>query len=222
MRSVKYILENPKWWVVILIGLLCILVPIVGTIVFMGYLATSLMQHHKTKKDPLIDFDFNLLGDYLKTGIWPFLAMLIPGLIYGLLFGLFFFGTIGLSIATKKPEGIALFAPFLSLINFPIIILLHFILVPCVIGGALGQSLKAAFARDFIFDFIKKMWAETLISLLFLWAVSFAAAIAGLLLCCVGTYLSIPFMFMVQWHLYWQLYEEYLKKEGIAIVTPKK
>ncbi len=216
-RSVKYIFENTSWWMILLIGLLCNIIPIVGTMVFIGYLVLNVTDFHKTKQDQLKNFDINLLGDYLKSGVWVFVAMFLPIFAYFIVFGVIFSGSLGLSAATKHHGVFPLIGLIMVPLHFIAMVLISLLIVPFSLGASFGQSLASAFNKNFVIDFVKKMWVEMIIACLFTWIVSAMAAIAGLVLCCVGAYLSIPFMFLVQWHLYWQLYEEYLNRGGMAV-----
>jgi hypothetical protein len=217
MRSLTFIFENPRWWFVLLMGIISAIIPIIGMIFFMGYLGKMLIDCHKSKKEALPNFDLNLLGDYLKVGIWPFLGMFLPSIVVGFVFIFMNFGFMGLTIAGKENPGMFIAMILTNLIYIPIFLAVHFVMVPCMIGGTLGQNFGATFNKEFILDFTKKMWVDVFLVFMFLFVVGMLSMLIGGLLCCVGAYVVFPLVMIMQWHLYWQLYEEYLKRGGQKI-----
>ncbi|MBF0107329.1 MAG: DUF4013 domain-containing protein [Deltaproteobacteria bacterium] len=217
-RSVKFIFESPRWWVTILLGLLCLMIPLVGPVVFVGYGVTLFKNYHQSKQDRLIAFDFAYFIDYLKSGIWPILGVFIFTFVSIFLFAAIVGIILALGYYSNVPSELLGILLWVVIIVFyiPFIFFVTLASIPMAIGAAVGLSLRDALNPKFILDFIRLMWAETLVSVLFLAAVGFCAMFAGMFLCFVGTYLAMPFMMIVQWHLHWQLYETYLEKKRVV------
>ncbi|OAI40503.1 hypothetical protein AYO40_00805 [Planctomycetaceae bacterium SCGC AG-212-D15] len=114
----RFIFWNPKWLIIILIGCLCMLIPVVGIIVFIGYLFEIIEFFHRrceeekvptvqpaddaiqTGRGPMTDdareaaypdFDVNRLSDYLMRGLWPVLVNVVASLLILFALGIFFF-----------------------------------------------------------------------------------------------------------------------------------
>jgi hypothetical protein len=107
MAAYRFIFWNPKWPTIILIGCLSMLVPVVGIIVFIGYLFEVIEFYHRQSEEEKIptvqpadgafqlrrtaapedvrqraypDFNFSRLSDYLMRGLWPALLNLVASL----------------------------------------------------------------------------------------------------------------------------------------------
>jgi hypothetical protein len=67
-----------KWQTLLLLSV-CILIPVVGQIVVMGYL----YRRHASERAgiPAADFDFSDFGEHLQAGLWPFLSGLVASLV---------------------------------------------------------------------------------------------------------------------------------------------
>ncbi|MFC2172627.1 DUF4013 domain-containing protein [Acidobacteriota bacterium] len=214
MRAVNFIFEHPRWWLLALIGGLSFFVPIVGPLVFMGFLVEEIERYHRTKSDTLQEFSFDRLGPYLMRGLWPFLAglvlavilipvILVPALIFLVIPG-------ALDLESAMPFFVIAFV----IICVAICLIAALAAVPITLGAALGQNLRAALSWRFIKDFVSKMWLEILVTMLFLVVLAIVAEIIGLLACGIGIYCTLALVTVSQWHLYWQLYELYLERGG--------
>jgi hypothetical protein len=217
MRALTYVFDNPRWWYLLLVGGLSFIVPVVGIIVFMGYLAITVERFHQTRDDAYEDFDFSKLETYLVRGIWPFLANVFLGVVM--------LPAYLLAFIVPRILGAVLDSKEIMFIGFGIGMILYmlvafagtFFWVPMVIAGALGQSFKAILSWAFIKDFAWKMKFEIFLALLFTSATGTVLGLAGMLLCCIGMYPAIALVIAMQWHLHWQLYELYLTRGGIRI-----
>lgn len=228
LRSVKYVFENPKWWMVCLVGALASVVPILGIIVYLGYLSLMLEKFHLTDSDKYDDFDFNQLNNYLMRGVWPFLAQLIISLVVTMisfvLFAIILIPFILLLINLDKSNMplfiVSIIALFIigMIIYFAMILVITLFTMPSIIAAALAGDLKYSLSVSYILDFIKKTWKEIIlstlfISLLYLAFIPICVIPFGFIL----VYFVIgPFLF-VQWHFYWQIYEIYLSRDGSPI-----
>src|SRR5262245_58216877 len=82
MRAYQFIRDSKNWFMNVLMGVVCNLIPVIGGIVFTGYLFEVIDSLHE---DPdhrdYPDFDFNRFMAYIMRGVWPFLAALAINLV---------------------------------------------------------------------------------------------------------------------------------------------
>jgi MFS family permease len=227
-RSVGFIFENEKWWLNFLVIPLCLLVPIIGPIVVMGYLALMIEKFHQSKDDKQYDvFDLDKLGDYVKRGIWPFLGAFVLGIIITPIILLVYFVGLGTCMAAAHNEAeslVPVIIVFLSLLVMVISLVISFLSVPVCVGCALGGDFKSGFSISFMISFLKNCWLQILVSFLFLYLLGFIISILAAILwavtCGVGFILTYPLAALVmvsQWHLFWQLYELNLERGGVTV-----
>src|SRR5713101_7324917 len=78
LRAYKFIFDSKNWFLNVLMGVVCGLIPIIGGIVYSGYLFEVIdALHEDPDHHDFPDFDFNRFMTYLMRGLWPFLAELI-------------------------------------------------------------------------------------------------------------------------------------------------
>jgi hypothetical protein len=223
MRSVQFIFDRKNWLTNVLLGGVCMLVPIVGPMVFMGYLfevIDALKRDPEHKDYP--DFDFNRLMDYLSRGVWPFLMQLVVGLIIGVPLVLVFgaLSCLGAIVAgsSKTPEILVVFQLLAYALLFVGIIASIFVTFPAQLQAGLAREFNFSGMIAFVKDFNKRVFKELLISILFLVAIAIVAEFVGLALFCVGIYFTIAAVVMAQFHLKFQLYMLYLDRGGEPII----
>ena len=88
LQSYRIWFDSPKWWQTLLAGVVCVLVPIMGPIVLLGYGFEVIESWHRGRRQGYKEFDLNQLVKYMLRGLWPFLVQLVIGLTDGLLFGM--------------------------------------------------------------------------------------------------------------------------------------
>jgi hypothetical protein len=220
-EAYEFYFRSSKWWVNLLLGAVCILVPIAGPMVLMGW-AFELLERSPREWRPVSDFDVNRLGKYIGRGVWPFLVQLVIAIPVSMVFvGLWFAVIVG-TIATMGPGagtsrtfffvfpsyiiGIILISVFVQMISLPM----------CLRAG-ITQDFGAAFNFPWALDFIKRTWAEMLLSMLFFLVTSPFIALAGLILCCVGVYPAGALISMAHYHVWFQLYDLFLERGGESI-----
>jgi uncharacterized membrane protein len=98
-----------------------------------------------------------------------------------------------------------------------VMLLVSVAVVPMYIRAGLAQDFAEAFKFDFVSEFVRKVWKETVLSFLFMMVSGLAAGLVGLALCCVGVYFSMSLVLLAQAHIYYQLYEAYLARGGQPI-----
>src|SRR5262245_12120198 len=78
MDSLRFVMVKPTWLSNVLMCVVCLLIPIVGPIVLMGYMYVVFDSIHRDpKKQDYPEFKFESFTEYLTRGIWPFLVQLI-------------------------------------------------------------------------------------------------------------------------------------------------
>jgi hypothetical protein len=232
-EAYRFYFDSPKWWLNLLLGAVCILVPVVGPMVLMGW-AFYLLERSPRRWDPDSDFDVNKLGKYLLRGVWPFLVQLVVGLPVGIVIGFIWFAVFMGTMVAAGPQGSQGGPPRLLFLVFPIYflsiviisVLVQMVTLPLALRAGLTQDFASAFKFSWALDFIKKTWVEMLLSALFLLVTSPFVALAGLILCCVGIYPAQALLLLAHYHIWFQLYDLYLERGGepvpLSVATPDR
>src|SRR6187455_3196366 len=79
--SISDFFKSPKWGMNLLLGGVCILIPLVGPLALGGWHITGFWARKDQDPAKFPDFDFNQFGKYLERGLWPFLAGVIVALV---------------------------------------------------------------------------------------------------------------------------------------------
>jgi len=222
MRGFQYIREREKWVTNVLLGAVCLLIPIIGQIVFVGYMFDVIEALHKDpehKNYP--DFDFNRFTDFLSRGIWPWLAEFLFGLIISI--PLAIVGMIimvaGMAASKGEPWGIAIGYGFMFLVIVPLSILLSVVIW--------GPEFQAGMTRQFQFNqmiefgkgFFRLLKKEMIITALVLVGCYILAMIVTVVTCYVGAFIVGPVLLYAKYHWLWQMYELYLQRGGTPITV---
>src|SRR5450432_1910735 len=80
--SVSDFFKSPKWMMNLLLGGVCVLIPIVGQIVVLGWLITGFWARQDQNFETFPDFDFSHFGKYLERGLWPFLVAFVASMAF--------------------------------------------------------------------------------------------------------------------------------------------
>ena len=225
LAAYQYVFDHPRWYLILLIGTVARFVPIVGPIVLMGYLFGVVEALHRRPRESYPDFDFNLLGNYLKRGVWPFLValilMVVAAPIAGILFYVPMIGMFALVSAADQDSSDEL-VPLVMLLGcglgmFVFFILVTLISLPSILRAGLQQEFGPAFDFSYIKSFLKLMWRDIILQSLFMMVTSVALMIVGGAMCCVGVYPALVLWVMAAYHFYYQLYELYLARGGMPI-----
>lgn len=216
-RAYQSVFDNPKWMTNLLIGGLCQIVPVVGPIVWSGYLYESIEKMLRRGTDIYPDFDSNRLVPYLTRGLWVFLIGLIAGVIITPIFLVMYFGLFFVSLNADQPAilflGMMCMLPVLIAIQAALMLAL----VPMSLRAGLSQDLGKAFDWAFIRDFTARAGKEVILGWLFVTVTAFLLIPLGLLLCFVGVYLVGALIGAAAAHVQFQAYQEYLSRGGETI-----
>ena len=220
-EAYRFYFDSPKSWLNLLLGAVCILVPIAGPMVLMGWVF-GVLERSPRQWGPGSDFDANKLGKYISRGVWPLVVQIVVAvpvsMVFGLLWFTLFFGAVVTAGPQAGPPRFILFVIpgyFIGIVFFAVLV--QMISVPLCLRAALMQDFAPAFNVTWVIDFIKRTWAEMLLSMLFFLVTSPFVALAGLFLCCVGYFPALALISLAQYHMWFQLYDLYLARGGESI-----
>jgi hypothetical protein len=225
----RFAFAHPNKWNNLLMGGVCMLIPVIGPVVLTGYLCDvlaprpiddgtgRLVPPPRPPHLPYPEFKFDRFMEYLERGLWPFVVSLVVGLVMVpvallALVPMFLIAALGVGSGAK----IALFA-FTGLLFLVIMIGSLVVTLPFMMRAALLQEFGAAFSWAWAKDFLARTWRETLLAVLFLYATAIPLAILGYAMCFVGMYPAMALLTFAQWHLDFQLYDLYLSRGGTPV-----
>lgn len=229
-RAIGYLFENPNWLMNILFTGLCMLIPVINTLVIHGYQFTIIESLHLRRHQTYPDFEFDNFVDYLLRGLWVFLVSFVLGLLLiPVILGIVMlaFAVIAAVGAAAGGEGAVLgmvvAIPVFITVGFAVLVLLQMFMVPFVLRAGLTQSFSRAFDFGFAKQFVGNTWLEMIISALFFIVVGIILEIIGVAMCGVGIILTMAAGCLIQAHIGYQLYEVHLAKGGapIPLLPPK-
>jgi hypothetical protein len=220
----KFVWTSRNGWRNLLLAAVCVLIPIVGLLVHIGYIRDVLVARLETLDDDSLgypDFNFNQFGEYLQRGLWPFLVSLVASLVVMPVFFLLAFGAI-FAVSLLRPPGplLGIGIIILVLLVCAVALLLNLLMVPLVLRAAILEEFGPSFSWEWIMDFASRMWPEILLSILFQMITGVPLALIGYAVLFVGVYPAIALMTIAQWHMHFQIYRIYLSRGG-AYVPPK-
>jgi hypothetical protein len=214
MRMYSYIFDNPNRIMNLLLGAVCNLIPVVGPVVLLGYQYEVVLGLLASRGSRYPDFDFNRFADYLLRGLWPFLIQLIASIllfpVYFIFIGIPVMILIGLAGAAGDDGGpVILFVglPLLLLFVIPLCILPTILFLPLMLRAGLALDFAEGFNMGWAVDFLKKIWFELILAMLFLAFTGAVLGILGLLACYIGLFVVMPIVFLAQAHLLYQIYQ---------------
>jgi hypothetical protein len=222
MDAFKIFSKHPKWGMQLLLHSVCLLIPFLGIIVLFGHYIDVMTFQRERGEDTWPEFDFNRFGEYLGTGIWPFVTSLLVALI-ALPFGAIALAPL-ITIPAMNLHGpeLAVVVAAAVVLYLALILAMLLIQVPMLLASSLHQSVGAAFSWHFIRGFVGRVVGPILLMHLFLVALSIPLTIAGYLTCGLGLYPAMAILLFTQWQLYRQVYELYLERGGTPIAISDK
>jgi len=209
----------PTNWVLMTI---CFLIPIVGPIIMLGYMARCVAAW--IRRESAADFDFNLFAPYLTQGLWPFLVTTVASMVLIPVFLIIPIGVgIILPVACKgggEPAAIVviLIVAMVLVVTAVLTLLWTVVCVPMMLKSALEQNFAAGFSGVFIKDFIGRVgFFHILLVQFVLMLLMQVGMIAGMAALFFGTYFVMSMYVWVNWHVMYQLYVRYLDRGGTPI-----
>lgn len=227
--------KSSKWVNNLLLGGVCLLIPIVGPIALIGWHGGALFGRSNYKDfHNYPEFEFSKFNLYLERGVWPFLVQLIISMVMipllWMLMAVPMFALIALAAAAEKNQAAAEASPLVlsgSMLftfgGFALgIVLMALLVKPLMLRALLLQDLGAAFNLTFIKRFIALTWLEQVLCSLFLLIAGLCLMLIGMLAFCIGVYFMAGWLIFSTYHLDRQLYDLYLARGGEPLpVSPK-
>jgi hypothetical protein len=230
--SISDFFKSPKWMMNLLLGGVCVLIPIIGPMVVVGWLITGFWARQDQNFETFPEFDFSHFGKYLERGLWPFLVafvvsigfsivlvplawiLMIPAILIG-----------GASSGNEPNAGTCFgaIAMILVMLVFAVLIFaMMLVLVPLKIRASLTQDFAKSFDFGFIKRFLALTWKEMVLSSLFVMITGPLIVCLGAIVFCIGMYFATVLVYFSWTHLHKQLYALYLSRGGEPIpFSPK-
>lgn len=208
--------KTKQKWVTLLLLSVCVLIPMVGSLVVMGYLYRRYAGERAGI--PAADFDFADFGEHLQVGLWPFLTGLVASLV-----------VVPILLLTMLPMFLGpLLAPeneVVILLCFAVGMILHLVVIalmilftmPMQLRAGLMMDFKAGFSKAFVFDFVRKVGMSYLLWMVLLNLIVIPLALIGYLALFVGVYVVAAWAQVVAMHLLFQHYDLYVARGGTPI-----
>lgn len=211
---------------------LCVLIPLIGPMVVIGWLITGFWVRPEEEFESLPDFDFSQFGRYLERGLWPFLVTMVVGIAFSivivpvtwiLMVPAMLLGGLSASGDTNTSSCIGFLSMVVMMLFFvATLFALMSVLVPLKIRASITQDFAKSFDVGFVKRFLTLMWLEILLSSLFVLVTGTLIICVGMVALCVGMYFASVLVYFSWTHLQKQLYTLFLSRGGEAVpVSPK-
>ena len=216
----------------LLLGGVCVLIPIVGPMVVLGWLITGFWARQDQNFETFPEFNFSHFGKYLERGLWPFLVtfvvsmgfsivlvpltwiLMIPAMVAG-----------GLSSGHEPNAGTCFGAVAVILVILMVAVVIFamlLLLVPLKIRASLTQDFAKSFDIGFVKRFLALTWKEIVLSSLFVMMAGTLIICLGMIVFCVGMYFATVLVYFSWTQLHKQLYALYLSRGGEPVsLSPK-
>ncbi|HEX5790167.1 MAG TPA: DUF4013 domain-containing protein [Luteolibacter sp.] len=229
--SITDFFRSQKWGTSLLLGAVCILIPMVGPIVLSGWALTQLWGRGPSS-DPqgAPPFDFQHFSKYLMRGLWPFLVQLVASVVIIPVIMVVMFAGMGIvaagASAGSDSQAAGIVAPLLMIVFMALYISLiigfNALMTPLTLRASLLQDFAPTFHLGFCMRFLGLIWQELLLIMLWLILLGIGMVILTVITCYIGGLFAAPLMVYCWHHLQQQLYHSYLRKGGEAIeISPK-
>jgi hypothetical protein len=222
LDSFRYIAAKQGWFMNLVMCAVCMLIPVIGVIVLMGYMFEvfdELRRDPERKSYP--KFEFNRFSPYLMRGIWPFLVQLLAQAMLMVPIGVLYGIMIALSVAARGGYLIAIAWVLFVVVAMVLGIVVGMLMWPMLIYAGVSQRFDLSGMIAFSRDYMRKMLLELVLSILFLAVLGPLVMGVGFIACCVGMYVAAAGLMFAQYHLKVQLYDLYLQRGGISIPEPQ-
>jgi hypothetical protein len=222
LDSLRYIFSHPEWVKNLLVFAVFSLIPVLNTALLFGYLYEIVEHRHRRLAGPYPLFDFRRFAAYMTRGIWCFLVanvvqvILLP-VVQFMTQGTMFGSMAAIQSGEWGAVAVAVVVPLL-IIGFLLFLLgLQVLITPLLLRGGLSQDFGLMMNFSWIGHYLKMMWLETTLVCLFVLFSTMATMLVGCLLFCMGLFVAMAFLTLLQAHLHCQLYEIYLARGGEPI-----
>jgi Protein of unknown function (DUF4013) len=211
-RSYAFVFAHPDWAVNLLAGSACMLLPVVGWALFIGYLVDVLDHLHEHPDEQYPAFDIDQIGHYLARGLLPALAHMVALLPVLALLAVVAGAMLLTGSAHAGPTTTGKVVAAAALLLIVLAALLSSLLIaPVALYLALGNS--GGLGR-FVGDFFKYVLVEAFLAQVFVVVIGLATASFGLLLCGTGAPPALALAGFAQYHLFGQLHALYKQRRA--------
>lgn len=221
--SITDFFKQPNYVKNLLLASVCVLIPIVGIMVVLGWLAIGLWGRKDRNPATFPDFDFGQFGYYLQRGLWPVLTVLAVSLGLGIAGGVVLIvPQVVLNMVLGNKGLLGMVNGLISfLLNAVLFIGILAVVVPVMIRATLLQDFIKAFDFNFTKNFASAIWKELLVSAVFVYVVSSFFGFIGMLALCIGLLPATVLSTYCYQHQMRQLYDLFLQRGGEPIpVSP--
>lgn len=223
--SVTDFFKPQKWGMNMLLGAVCVLIPMIGPIIMNGWAITQLWGRGDDENpSDYPPFDFQYFTKYLMRGIWSFLAQMVGGMVMMPVFIVLFFVFMMVAVPIMENNEVMVF--LVMIIGFfgylVLMLLMNLIIVPVSIAATIAQDFVPAFNIGFLRNFLSLVWRELLISTLFFFALGILMMIVGICTCYIGFFAGFPVITFAWQHLLKQLYLLHVSRGGIVLARSPK
>lgn len=221
LRSIGFVFEQQRWPTTLALLALASLVPMIGPVVANGYQAALVVDLQRRGDDHnSAGFDLERLTDYLLRGLRIFVVGLVASVALLPLIALILIGggvTMAFASANEQTALVLFTTLAMAVASALVAVALAVGIAPLWLRAAFLDDLGAAFDLAFCRDFWRRTWGPCVASSVFMFGAAIVLVLAGMLLCMVGIFPAIALVFVMQSHLYWQLYREYLERGGTPL-----
>jgi len=221
-QAFRYVFSNPKWGMSLLLASVCMLIPIIGPIVLLGFGTEVLRLLVTGQRGPCPEFTFDEFMKHLTKGLMPFLVQLVVSVVlmvisFGVTLPVVLVVILVLANSSAKDyvPCCLFFTSFL--VSVALSLIAWVFTTPILVRSMLTLDFKASFDWAFIKDFARRVWGPTILKNLVVALVAVALALVGEAACCIGIYPAIVIINVVYWYMLADLYEVYLQCGGMPI-----
>lgn len=232
-RSYQQTVQGPNWVVNLLWGMLAFfssgVIPIVGPMVWTGYLYECVEVLALSRGRAFPDFDVNRFGEYMARGVFPFFVQLVSWLALAASYVLVYIFVVLIAVVAAAigeqhlPIVFTLGGMLYVFVVAAMVVLPMILLCPLMLRLGLSQNLAVGFNLKWCGDFLRRMWVEIVLSTLFVLMTATVLTSLGCVFVLIGSYVAWAWATMANAHLSWQIYEIYLARGGEPVpLKPKQ
>jgi hypothetical protein len=217
--AIGFPFRGPHVWPNLGLVLLCLLIPVIGPIVVMGYMVGAERALAENIDAAAPRFDFGKFTFYLQRGVWPFLVGLVMGLILlPFMWGLIAVGIVGGALLGRHPwVGVAMIGGAVPA-YLVLLTVYQVATAPLILKAGLQENFGAGFDLRFLGDYVKRVGLLALGVGLVMVVIIVPLSLVSLCALFVGPLVLSVWLQFVLAHVQMQLYREYLARGGTPIV----
>ncbi|EAQ82376.1 DUF4013 domain-containing protein [Blastopirellula marina] len=221
MSAYTKFFEHPEWVNGLLLSSLATIIPIIGGLILAGYEYDNVARTLTGRGErPYSPFTFDRFGEYIMRSLWVFLYGLCCSIV---IIPIFIVCMIIMGVLSSLGDGaLGVIGGILGFVLYVgTILLLNFAMIPGTLRVALTNDIAQGFDFGYITDFVRKMWIEQILVVLFLTFSSIIVLNIGLLICCIGVIPAMVIAWFAMSQLMMQLYQVYVSRGGKTFdITP--